>query len=81
MKDGKKEFLDIQDGYREREQSWKEPLLDRKKRVLSIDPKLAVGDGAQGSWVALPGIFETTKTQRCWVHKTAYILNKLPKAE
>lgn len=80
-KDGKKELLAIQDGYRESEQSWKELLLDLKKRGLSVDPKLAVGDGALGFWAALPEVFGNTKTQRCWVHKTTNILNKLPKAK
>ena len=80
-KDGKKELLAIQDGYRESEQSWKELLLDLKKRGLVIDPRLAVGDGALGFWKALPEVFGTTRVQRCWVHKTANILNKLPKAK
>ncbi len=80
-KDGKKELLAIQDGYRESEQSWKELLLDLRKRGLAIDPKLAVGDGALGFWKALPEVFGTTQAQRCWVHKTANILNKLPKAK
>ena len=80
-KDGKKELLAIQDGYRESEQSWKELLLDLKKRGLSVDPKLAVGDGALGFWKALPEVFGSTQSQRCWVHKTANILNKLPKTK
>ena len=78
--DGKKELLAIQDGYRESEQSWKELLLDLKHRGLSVDPKLAVGDGALGFWKALPQVFGSTRGQRCWVHKTANVLNKLPKA-
>ena len=78
--DGKKELLAIQDGYREREQSWKERLLDLKHRGLSVDPKLAIGDGALGFWKALPQVFGATRGQRCWVHKTANVLNKLPKA-
>jgi transposase-like protein len=78
--DGKKELLAIQDGYRESEQSWKELLLDLKHRGLSVDPKLAVGDGALGVWKALPHVFGSTRGQRCWVHKTATVLNKLPKA-
>ena len=80
-KDGKKELLGICDGYRESEQTWKELLLDLKTRGLSVDPRLAVGDGALGFWKALPEVFGTTKAQRCWVHKTANILNKLPKAK
>src|SRR6266849_4884662 len=76
--DGKKELLAMSDGYRESEQSWKELLLDLKQRGLTIDPKLAIGDGALGFWKALPQVFGTTQAQRCWVHKTANVLNKLP---
>jgi len=78
--EGKKELIAIQDGQRESEQSWKELLLSVKARGLTIDPKLAVGDGALGFWKALPQVFETTRTQRCWVHKTANVLDKLPKS-
>jgi transposase-like protein len=77
--DGKKELIAIADGFRESEQCWKELLLDVKARGLTIDPKLAVGDGALGFWKALPQVFSTTRVQRCWVHKTANVLNKLPK--
>ncbi len=77
--DGKKELVAITDGYRESEQSWRELLLDVKSRGLAIDPKLAIGDGALGFWKALPQVFPTTRTQRCWVHKTANVLDKLPK--
>lgn len=77
--DGHKELIAIADGYRESEQSWQELLLDVKARGLSIDPKLATGDGALGFWKALPQVFPTTRTQRCWVHKTANVLDKLPK--
>jgi len=77
--DGRKELVAIVDGYRESEQSWMELLLDVKSRGLSIDPKLATGDGALGFWKALPKVFPTTRTQRCWVHKTANVLDKLPK--
>jgi transposase-like protein len=79
-KEGKKELVALCDGYRESEQSWKELLLDLKVRGLSVDPKLAIGDGALGFWKALPQIFGETRAQRCWVHKTANVLNKLPKA-
>ena len=77
--EGKKELVAIQDGYRESEQSWKELLLDVKARGLEGDPKLAIGDGALGFWKALPQVFPTTRVQRCWVHKTANVLNSLPK--
>jgi putative transposase len=79
--DGKKELLAMLDGYRESAESWQELLLDLKQRGLSIDPKVAVGDGALGFWKALPQVFGTTRQQRCWVHKTANVLNKLPKAQ
>lgn len=77
--DGRKELIAITDGYRESEESWKELLLDVKSRGLSIEPKLATGDGALGFWKALPKVFPATRTQRCWVHKTANTLDKLPK--
>ena len=77
---GKKELIAITDGYRESTQSWRELLLDVKKRGLSKSPELATGDGALGFWAALREIFPTTKEQRCWVHKTANVLNKLPKS-
>ena len=78
-KDGKKELIAIHDGFRESEQSWKELLLDVKARGLTIDPQLATGDGALGFWKALPQVFPKTREQRCWVHKTANVLDKLPK--
>ena len=77
--DGKKELIAIQDGYRESEQSWKQLLLDVKARGLMVDPKLATGDGALGFWKALKQVYPTTREQRCWVHKTANVLDKLPK--
>lgn len=77
--EGKKELVAIQDGYRESEQSWYELLLDLKKRGLNIGPKLATGDGALGFWSALRKAYPGTREQRCWVHKTANILDKLPK--
>jgi len=77
--DGRKELIAVSDGYRESEQSWKSLLLDAKSRGLIVDPKLAVGDGALGFWKALPQVFPTTREQRCWVHKTANVLDKLPK--
>ena len=77
--EGKKELIAIQDGYRESEQSWKELLLDVKRRGLKTPPKLAIGDGALGFWKALRKVFPKTRVQRCWVHKTANVLDKLPK--
>lgn len=78
-KHGNKELLAISDGYRESEQSWLELLNDLKRRGLSISPKLAVGDGALGFWKALPQVFGETRRQRCWMHKTGNVLDKLPK--
>src|SRR5512147_2872296 len=77
--EGKKELIAITDGYRESEQSWTELLLDVKSRGLEIDPSLAIGDGALGFWKAMRQVGDTTKEQRCWVHKMANILDKLPK--
>jgi len=78
--DGRKELIAISDGYRESTQSWRELLLAAKQRGLSTDPKLATGDGALGFWAALREIYPATREQRCWVHKTANVLNKLPKS-
>jgi putative transposase len=77
--DGTKELIAVADGYRESEQSWKGLLLDVKGRGLTIDPKLAIGDGALGFWKAIRHVCPKTREQRCWVHKTANVLNQLPK--
>jgi putative transposase len=79
--DGTKELIAIQEGYRESEQSWKTLLLDCKERGLAIAPELATADGALGFWKALPKVWPTTRGQRCWVHKTANVLDKLPKGQ
>jgi putative transposase len=79
--EGKKELVAVQDGIRESEQSWRELLLDLRARGLQEAPKLAVGDGALGFWAALPKVFGETREQRCWVHKTANVLDKLPKGK
>lgn len=76
---GEKHFLAIEDGVRESTQSWREVLLTVKSRGMGT-PKLAIGDGAMGFWSALDECYPETKHQRCWVHKTANILNKLPKS-
>jgi len=78
--DGIKEFVTIEDGYRESEQSWLMALRDLKQRGLEIGPELAVGDGALGFWKALPKVYGQTRSQRCWVHKTKNVLNYLPKS-
>jgi transposase-like protein len=78
--DGQKELITVVDGYRESKQSWRELLLDLKQRGLALAPKLAVGDGALGFWAALREVFAQTREQRCWVHKTANVLNKMPRS-
>jgi transposase-like protein len=75
--EGKKELVGFQVGVRESAQSWRELLIDIKQRGLEIAPDLAVGDGALGFWKAIEEAFPVTKHQRCWVHKTANVLNKV----
>jgi putative transposase len=77
--EGKKELIGFTDGMRESAQSWRDLLLDLKRRGLVAAPELAVADGALGFWKALGEVWPTTREQRCWVHKTANVLNKLPK--
>ena len=79
-KDGKKELIAIESGFRESDLSWTSLLLDVKRRGLKDGPELAVGDGALGFWKALSKVYDNTRWQRCWVHKTANVLNKLPKS-
>ena len=76
--EGTKELLAVQEGYRESRESWLELLRDCRQRGLTFEPHLATGDGALGFWSALPQVYPGTRTQRCWVHKTANVLNKLP---
>ena len=76
---GHKELIGISAGYRESELSWKSLMLQVKDQGLQYDPQLAIGDGALGFWKALPQVWPATRKQRCWVHKTANVLNKLPK--
>ena len=75
--EGKKELIGFQVGVRESAQSWHELLVETKSRGLKIAPEIAVGDGALGFWKALDEVFPATRHQRCWVHKTANILNKV----
>jgi transposase-like protein len=77
---GNKDIVGLSDGYRESEQSWLELLLDLKHRGLTVAPELATGDGALGFWKALRQVYGRTDEQRCWVHKTANVLNKMPKS-
>jgi len=75
--EGRKELVGFQTGVRESAQSWRELLIDIKQRGLGIAPGLAVGDGALGFWNAIEEAFPSTRHQRCWVHKTANVLNKV----
>jgi len=79
--EGKKELVGLIDGVRESAQSWKDLLLDLKRRGLAMGPELAIADGALGFWQAVEEVWPKTRGQRCWVHKTANVLNKLPKSQ
>ena len=79
--DGTKELIAMVDGQRESEQSWLQLLLDAKARGLTDAPKLATGDGALGFWKALRQVYPATEHQRCWVHKTVNVLDKLPQGQ
>lgn len=76
--DGEKELLAVEDGYRESEDSWAAVFRDLRDRGLTA-PKLVSGDGALGAWAALRNVFPGATEQRCWVHKTANVLDALPK--
>jgi putative transposase len=78
--EGKKELVGFQVGVRESAQSWRELLVEAKRRGLAIAPEIAVGDGALGFWRALDEVFPGTRHQRCWQHKTANVLNTVPKS-
>ena len=79
--EGKKELVGLIDGVRESALSWKQLLLDLKRRGLEAGPQLAIADGALGFWQAIEEVWPKTRGQRCWVHKTANVLNKLPKSQ
>jgi len=79
--EGKKELIGFTDGTRESAHDWRSLLLDLKRRGLAIAPELAVADGALGFWKALGEVWPKTREQRCWVHKTANVLNRLPKSQ
>ena len=79
--EGRKELLGLIDGTRESAHDWRALLLDLRRRGLSIAPQIAVADGALGFWKALGEVWPKTREQRCWVHKTANVLNKLPKSQ
>ena len=76
--EGKKELIAVVDGYRESTQSWYGLLLSCQERGLKVDPKLATADGALGFWAAMRKVWPTCREQRCWVHKTRNVLDKLP---
>ena len=78
LPDGTKEVIALEDGYRESTESWASLLRDLKQRGLP-PPQLVVGDGALGFWAALREVYPETQQQRCWVHKIANVLDKLPK--
>ena len=77
---GRKEVIGLTDGYRESEASWLELLEQLAEQGFTAPPEVAVGDGALGFWKAITKHWPTTRHQRCWVHKTANVLNKVPKA-
>jgi len=78
--EGRKELVGFQVGVRESAQSWRELLVEVKRRGLAIAPEIAVGDGALGFWKALDEVYPGTRHQRCWLHKTGNVLNKVPKS-
>jgi transposase-like protein len=78
--EGRKELVGFQVGVRESAQSWRELLIEVKRHGLTVAPELAIGDGALGFWKAVEEIYPGTRHQRCWVHKTANVLNKVPKS-
>jgi putative transposase len=78
--DGKKELVAIDGGFRESDLSWTQLLTDLKSRGLAKGPELAIGDGALGFWKAIAKAYPRCRWQRCWVHKTANVMNKLPKS-
>lgn len=77
---GRKEVLGVLDGHRESEASWTELIEQLRAQGLQLAPKLAIGDGALGFWKAVAKCWPQTNQQRCWVHKTANVLNKVPKS-
>ncbi len=77
---GRKHFIALEEGFRESTESWKALLLSLRDRGVKA-PQLATGDGAMGFWAAMAEVFPTTRSQRCWFHKTVNVLNKLPKSQ
>jgi transposase-like protein len=81
LEDGTKELIAMIDGERESEQSWLALLIDAKSRGLVEAPRLATGDGALGFWKAIRQVYPSTRHQRCWVHKTVNVLDKMPRGQ
>ena len=79
--EGRKELVGFTDGARESAHDWRDLLLDLKRRGFEVPPRLAIADGALGFWKAAGEVWPTTREQRCWVHKTANVLAKLPKSQ
>ncbi|WP_425995468.1 IS256 family transposase, partial [Afipia sp. DC4300-2b1] len=79
--EGRKELVGFTDGARESAQDWRDLLLDLKRRGLDVAPRLVIADGARGFWKAAGEVWPKTREQRCWVHKTANVLAKLPKSQ
>jgi putative transposase len=79
--EGRKELVGFTDGARESAQDWRDLLLDLKRRGLDVPPRLVIADGALGFWKAAGEVWPRTREQRCWVHKTANVLAKLPKSQ
>ncbi len=79
--EGRKELVGFTDGARESAQDWRDLLLDLKRRGLEVSPRLIIADGALGFWKAAGEVWPKTREQRCWVHKTANVLAKLPKSQ
>ena len=77
---GTKELVAVSDGYRESTASWRELLLDLRRRGLSVGPRLATADGALGFWAALREVYPGTEEQTCWFHKAGNVLDKMPKS-
>jgi putative transposase len=79
--EGRKDLVGFTDGARESAQDWRDLLLDLKRRGLEVSPRLVIADGALGFWKAAGEVWPKTCEQRCWVHKTANVLAKLPKSQ
>jgi transposase-like protein len=79
--EGRKELVGFTDGARESAQDWRDLLLELKRRGLDVPPRLAIADGALGFWKAAGEVWPKTREQRCWVHKTANVIAKLPKSQ